>query len=224
MKFHEVDMEGRFWVQRVTSNPAWHESYAGRLIYNTSDGKFYKSGSAAWEEMPTGDADNFLKSNAADTHSGTITPNADNTINLGSGALRYATIYAVNFEGIVTTATYADLAEKFTTKEEYPEGTILKISESEDYDLEACQNYTDDFVGIVSKNPGFIMNNESPGQLVGLIGRIPIRVIGPVRKSQKIIVNENGCGIAVDFRSGYIAISLESNPDENEKLVMCFVK
>lgn len=41
-------------VQKVSTNPTWTSADAGRLIYNTTDGKLYQGGSSGWVALATG--------------------------------------------------------------------------------------------------------------------------------------------------------------------------
>jgi hypothetical protein len=49
MDLHEVDMKGKFWVERLASLPTWTSDDIGRLVYITSNGSFYKATSEGWE-------------------------------------------------------------------------------------------------------------------------------------------------------------------------------
>ena len=61
--------------------------------------------------------------------------------------------------------------------------------------------------------------------LIALSGRIPVRVVGPVKKFDKITLSDKN-GVAIVDNSCYNAIgrALEENLDEGEKLVECVVK
>jgi len=48
MKFHEVDMMGKNWCERVSSLPTWEDSFIGRVVYNTSDGIIYYANPSKW--------------------------------------------------------------------------------------------------------------------------------------------------------------------------------
>lgn len=120
-----------------------------------------------------------------------------------------------------------NLAEKYTTRgfdDEYPIGTLLEVAYEEDFELTATSGLTDCFVGVVSKNPGFVMNQDGEGELVGL-GRIPLRIIGPVNKRDIIVSTSNGCGKADNHEELIykVAVALETNHSPYEKLVECIV-
>lgn len=68
------------------------------------------------------------------------------------------------------------------------------------------------------------MNAEADGQAIALEGRVPVRVVGPVSKGQKVFVDAEGTA-SVHFNGNpLVGIALESNLDEDEKLVECILK
>jgi hypothetical protein len=141
-----------------------------------------------------------------------------------SVAVRDATgnLKANIFDGIALKAKYADLAEKYTTKETLLPGTIVSVCEHEDHEI--CEAELDDIViGVVSTNPAFVMNEASTGQPIALEGRVPVRVIGKVTKGQSVKLDYKGVG-SVHSKGALIGIALETNNDENEKLVECVLK
>jgi len=136
----------------------------------------------------------FMRSDAADSHSGTITPNADNSIDLGSSSFRYNEVYAVTFRGVATSAQYADLAEKYETDEEIQAGTVVCFGG--DAEVTACDHENDHRVaGVISTDPAYMMNSDGEGQYVALTGRVPCKVTGPVEKGD-LLVSSNVKGHA----------------------------
>jgi hypothetical protein len=119
------------------------------------------------------------------------------------------TVTAALFSGTATTARYADLAEKYTTDQEYEVGTVIVVSTVET--SEATQSYDDAQVvlGVISENPAYLMNNDSEGQPIALRGRVPVKVLGPVNKGQTLISTKDGYAIAGSGENKF-AIALES--------------
>jgi hypothetical protein len=67
------------------------------------------------------------------------------------------------------------------------------------------------------------MNDEIEGQAIGLTGRVPVKVVGPIKKGQTIIANADGKAIAGE--NGYVfGQALETNLEAGVKLVECFIK
>lgn len=126
------------------------------------------------------------------------------------------------FQGIATAARYADLAEKYTTAEEYSVGTLLTVCAHDEHELEAS-NKTDIVVGVISENPAYLMNAEAPGQAVALKGRVPVRIIGSIKKGQPVYAWNNGTASTVPT-GAIVGIALESNSQVGEKLVECLLK
>jgi hypothetical protein len=127
------------------------------------------------------------------------------------------------FQGTATQARYADLAEKYTTDQEYPVGTVMTVSENSAHETEAA-NMGNFAIGVISAEPAYLMNSESVGQAIGLKGRVPIRVIGAVNKGQAVYVHGGGLASAEYPWTSLVGIALETNLDEGEKLVECVLK
>jgi hypothetical protein len=136
---------------------------------------------------------------------------------IGQTDNRFGVLY-----GTSTSARYADLAEKYTTDVEYEAGTVLAIAINGD--VEATQTWQSGqrVLGVVSTNPAFIMNDEADGQAIALRGRVPVKVIGPIRKGQPLICNQDGKGMYGDTSNSF-AIALETNEESNVKLVECVI-
>jgi hypothetical protein len=123
--------------------------------------------------------------------------------------------------GILTTvsnqANYADLAEKYVTDKEYPVGTVIVVGGDAEV---TSSNYGDRAIGVISEKPAYLMNNEANGQAVALKGRVPVRVVGIVRKGQRLIAHNNGCAVAgVPHSNDVFGIALESSDDIGEKMI-----
>tara|TARA_X000000368_G_C23038366_1_gene715686 strand:+ start:513 stop:2039 length:1527 start_codon:yes stop_codon:yes gene_type:complete len=128
------------------------------------------------------------------------------------------------FVGISTQAQYADLAEKYTTAEEHPVGTAMAICRHADHEADPASDI-DMCIGVTSDSPALLMNANSEGQPIALKGRVPVRVIGLVEKGDPVYVGENGvCQSANSEGRDIVGIALESNDNENEKLVECVLK
>ena len=127
------------------------------------------------------------------------------------------------FQGTATQARYADLAEKYSTAEELVPGTVVTVCAHEDHEVEAAQQGTI-AIGVVSTDPAVMMNSEAEGQYIGLKGRLPVRVIGAVKKGQAVYVDNNGCASTAINGGSLVGVALESNSDEGEKLVECVLK
>ena len=139
------------------------------------------------------------------------------TAQVNTVALRDATntIAATTFSGRATEANYADLAEIYKTDKEYPVGTIVSIGG----DAEARAVETGEpILGVISENPGFLMNKDAEGQAVAFVGRVPVLVKGAINKGERVYANGGGFG-TTDANGEQIGFALESNSEESTKLV-----
>ena len=134
---------------------------------------------------------------------------------------------ATIFNGTATTARYADLAEKYTTAEEYPVGTAMAVAGEGSVDNPTAEtrpaNSSDFAIGVISAEPAYLMNNDCEGQAIGLKGRVPVRVKGVVKKGQPVYAWADGVCSTLATRA-LVGVALESNDNEEEKLVECVLK
>jgi hypothetical protein len=127
------------------------------------------------------------------------------------------------FVGTATEAEYADLAEKYSTPEKLSKGTVVCVGTDESFDVEPC-NIGGMAIGVVSTDPALMMNSKAIGQYIGLKGRLPVRITGPVSKGQAVYVHNDGCASTSINGGSLVGIALETNIDEAEKLVECVLK
>ena len=91
--------------------------------------------------------------------------------------------------GTASSAKYADLAERYTTDEDYEEGTVLVFGGDEE--VTQCTNKFDKRIaGVVSTDPAYLMNSELEGATVALVGRVPCKVIGEIRKGDLMVASD----------------------------------
>jgi hypothetical protein len=138
---------------------------------------------------------------------------------------------AVLFQGTATSALFADLAEKYLTDAEYEVGTVVAVGG--DAEVTACMKGNRAF-GAVSANPAYMMNaGLVGGTYIALKGRVPVKVIGPVKKGDTLIAADNGCcseakamlrGMTVrgTFPDTF-AVALETNDSPDVKLVEAII-
>jgi len=129
-------------------------------------------------------------------------------------------ITANEFSGVASSAKFADLAEIYQTDTEYPVGTVVAVGGKNEV---RAARVTDFAIGVISDKPAYLMNSEADGQAVGLKGRVPVRVKGPVSKGQPLYAFDGGVATTITSAS-LIGIALESNNDANEKLIECVLK
>jgi hypothetical protein len=139
-----------------------------------------------------------------------IVPSSNVSVNLGSTSNYWNNVYAVNFLGTSTTAKYADLAEKYLPDADYEIGTVMMVGGS----AEVTKHNGDRVraIGVTSEYPAYKMNSDLDGGVyVALKGRVPVRVVGPVKKGQSLFGSAHGLAMATDDTTPTsFAIALES--------------
>ena len=132
-------------------------------------------------------------------------------------------LFAVLFDGTATAARYADLAEKYLTDREYEPGTVVAVGGEAEV---RATVFGDRAIGIVSKSPAFMMNSElEGGTYIALKGRVPCKVVGSVRKGDRLVATENGCAIAASFHQhpDVFGIALQGDQDVGVKTIEVLV-
>ena len=135
----------------------------------------------------------------------------------GSGNL-----FASLFQGEASTARYADLAEKYLADKEYEPGTVMMIGGDKEVTASISGKRA---IGAISTNPAYMMNSElEGGTYVALKGRVPVKVIGSIKKGDELIAANDGCAtMAGPHASGVFAIALESSDDNGVKIVEALI-
>jgi hypothetical protein len=140
----------------------------------------------------------------------------NNTVALRDGS---GEITASVFNGRATQASYADLAEIYTTDQTYDVGTVMAIGgDAETTAFFDGGPFGGNVFGVISGNPGFLMNKDAEGQAIAFVGRVPVKVEGPVEKGQKVYAKDLGMATATK-KGQLVGFALETNADESMKLV-----
>lgn len=131
-------------------------------------------------------------------------------------------LYAVLFQGTATAARYADLAEKYLADKEYEPGTVVMIGGDAEV---TASKWGKRAIGVVSTNPAFMMNKDlEGGTYIALKGRVPVKVVGRIKKGEDLIAADNGCAMmAVPHANGVFAVALETSDDEGVKTIEALI-
>jgi hypothetical protein len=122
-----------------------------------------------------------------------LIPDSNENYNLGISTQRWKNVHADFFVGTATTAQYADLAEKYSSDKDYEPGTVLMFGGNQEVTIADIN--TSRVAGIVSTNPAYLMNSEMSADHVvsiALQGRVPCKIIGPVKKGDMLVSAGNG--------------------------------
>jgi hypothetical protein len=127
----------------------------------------------------------------------------------------------------VTQARYADLAEKYDADDVYDPGTVVVFGGAREITVTNIEEDTR-VAGVISTNPAYLMNVESEGLAVALRGKVPCKVIGPVRKGDILVSSTtSGCAMASNsnnpLAASIIGKSLEDKFDSDFGIVMIVV-
>ena len=134
--------------------------------------------------------------------------------------------------GTATAARYADLAENYLADKPYEPGTVVVIGGSAEV-TEVTKQNSPAIAGVVSTNPAHLMNAELEGDnvvAVALKGRVPVKVVGAVRKGDVLIASDTpGHAQAAPF-NGYhagasaIGVAISENLTSGTGVVEALIK
>lgn len=153
------------------------------------------------------------------TVSGDILPTANATSDIGSLTNQFGEVYGTAYR-----ARYADLAERYAADAAYDYGTVLIFGGTQEVTISTSAIQTG-IAGVVSQNPAYQMNSsagdDSTHPYIALQGRVPVKVIGQVRKGD-MLVSSHIPGYAFKWHSDYedprmtafIGIAIEDKFDD----------
>lgn len=119
-----------------------------------------------------------------------ILPDATLSYDIGSSSKKYSTVYAK-----ATSAQYADLAEIYETDAEYEVGTVVVFGGDKEVTI-STEGNDPRVAGVISEKPAYLMNSESAGQPVALMGKVPCKVIGHIVKGDMLSTDPSNNGVA----------------------------
>jgi hypothetical protein len=137
--------------------------------------------------------------------SGTAVTLANQTTN-GNIAFRVSiagvptTVMTINgstgtISGQQITANYADVAERFAADTEYEAGTVVELGGSQEI-TRSNEDLSDKVFGVISTRAAYLMNSQAGSDAthppVAMTGRVPVRVVGIVRKGDRLVSAGNG--------------------------------
>ena len=139
----------------------------------------------------------FISSSVALAAGGSADPtfvgDVSSKCNIGLPGRTFGSVYADVFNGIATSAQYADLAENYVADAEYQPGTVLEFGGN--FEVTLAEDGTNRVAGVVTTNPAYLMNSKCEGKYVvaiALQGRTPCKVRGHVRKGDMLMSGSNG--------------------------------
>jgi hypothetical protein len=119
-----------------------------------------------------------------------LTPTANLSYNLGSVTNWWNNIYGTSIH-----AQYADLAERFESDSDYEAGTVVELGGEAEI-TSVVDDLSENVFGVISTNAAFVMNSRAGDNTthppVAVQGRVPVKVIGQVRKGDRLVSAGNG--------------------------------
>jgi hypothetical protein len=151
--------------------------------------------------------------------------NATGVGNIGSSTNSFNTIHAR-----ATSAQYADVAERFAADTEYEPGTVVEIGGSAEI-TKAVEELSENVFGVISTRAAYLMNSnagdDSTHPPIAMTGRVPVRVIGAVKKGDRLVSAGNGLARSAEpgeiTAFNVIGRALESKNDLSEGTVEAIV-
>ena len=113
-------------------------------------------------------------------------PAVPNTIPARDGS---ADIFANVFRGVATSAQYADVAEKYEADTIYDPATVVVFGGEKEITVTTKRADTR-VAGVISEYPAYIMNSLAEGLAVALRGKVPVKVVGAVKKGDLLVTGE----------------------------------
>jgi hypothetical protein len=174
---------------------------SGNLYGIRTDKYMYANGD------PISFAGTYSNSNVASylpTYNGNILTNQTQASTLTTGANTTAGSITGNWTlttGSRLTATYADLAERFSSDAPYEPGTVVELGGPAEITAVKYE-LSEDVFGVVSDNMAFLMNNGAGDNdthpAVAMTGRVRVKTLGTVRKGQRLVSAGEGYARAAD--------------------------
>jgi hypothetical protein len=127
------------------------------------------------------------------TFTGNITPAKVTTAELAGGG-NISGIWQLS-PGARLQATYADLAERFEADTAYDAGTVVELGGLKEITA-VIDELSDKVFGVISSTAAYMMNSmagdDKTHPPVAISGRVPVKVIGKVKKGDRLVSAGNG--------------------------------
>lgn len=141
--------------------------------------------------LASGGALTSLTVSGAVTVGGGLINSAGNGVsNIGGAGAYFNTVFAK-----ATSAQYADVAERFAADKVYEAGTVVELGGSAEI-TKVDAELSNKVFGVISTRAAYLMNagagDDQTHPPVAMTGRVPVRVIGKIRKGDRLVSAGNG--------------------------------
>jgi hypothetical protein len=168
----------------------------------------------------------MLRRDGTNTITGSLTPSANVTYNLGSSTAWFNGVYGKSYQ-----AQYADLAERFEADAHYDAGTVVEIGGTKEVTA-VKDDLSDAVFGVVSTDAAYLLNSvagtNETHPAIALAGRVPVKVIGKVTKGDRLVSAGNGIARAAQMSEltpfNVIGRALEHKVSDEQGTIQAIVK
>lgn len=144
---------------------------------------------------------------------GTVAVRTNVQFQYGTDTITVGSLISDFFVGKAVHVVGGDLAEKYLPDDTYEIGTVLMIGGEKE--VTAAQSGCR-AIGAVSVKPAYIMNQELEGGInVALKGRVPVKVLGKVKKGDRLIASDNGTAQAITTECGSLVFAVALSDSDN---------
>ena len=125
-----------------------------------------------------------------------ITTTSNSIGNIGSVSNPFNVVHAR-----ATTAQYADVAERFEADELLTPGTVVELGGTKEI-TRVKHDLSEKVFGVISTRPAYTMNGmagtDDTHPPVAITGRVPVQILGKVRKGDRLVSAGNGLARAAE--------------------------
>ena len=154
-----------------------------------------------------------------------VNSNANGVGNIGSASSYFNQVFATS-----TTALYADVAERFAADTYYEAGTVVELGGAKEI-TKSVTELSENVFGVVSTRAAFLMNggagDDATHPPIAMTGRVPVRVVGAVKKGDRLVSAGNGLARAAQLGEAtafnVIGRALEDRTESSEGTVEAIV-
>ena len=181
-------------------------------------------------------SDYLTGANAVTRFTGAISVSSVTSSNITTGGSGTAGSLTGNWtlgSGSRLQATYADLAERFEADAYYDAGTVVELGGDKEI-TEVQDDLSDEVFGVVSDTAAYLMNSgagsDETHPPIAVSGRVYVKVMGPVRKGQRLVSAGKGKaraanpGEATAFNTIGRSLVNKSNDSVSSVLAMVTIK
>jgi hypothetical protein len=165
-----------------------------KIVNGSSEGNIGSSGGNIFFTV-AGTANVMVLATTGAVVTGLSTPSIDHTGTNAVGNIGSSSSYFNRLFATATTALYADVAERFAADEELAPGTVVELGGSAEI-TRAKRDLSENVFGVISTNAAYLMNGgageDHTHPPVAMTGRVPVQVIGVVRKGDRLVSAGNG--------------------------------